>query len=340
MWNYHRRHPMQAPEQQESPKPSPEVAPENPFESKKMALTVSLAPLTICEALRRGSDKLGQLVPINETQQAFMTTQYLPYVQREIFKKFSSDELQGFMSDNAEALNKILGEHGFSIQLNKFKTGSVGVVAIQDIIVKWFLEGTKTTINAAGTSYEGVHLTTHIGFFTPPENSSDAAIVIVELLTKSDDRVYLVTKRDGELFTDMPSDETVAQAVMHYQAALRNDVYIYNYTFDGVKFPMIMYTKQPDISWILGLQAGDFAIVQALQEVIFKMNEKGAQAKAATALEFGALASPFAPKPKETLIIDKPFLVWIERAGVPLPIFADYMLKTYWKNPGELPERA
>jgi serine protease inhibitor len=68
------------------------------------------------------------------------------------------------------------------------------------------------------------------------------------------------------------------------------------------------------------------------------MNEKGAQAKAATALGLYMMAAPGSRPVTETLIVDKPFLVWIERPGVSMPIFADYMLKQYWSNPGELPE--
>lgn len=62
------------------------------------------------------------------------------------------------------------------------------------------------------------------------------------------------------------------------------------------------------------------------------MNKKDPQAKFAAALNLCGSSSNSVQK--ETLLID----IWIERPGVLMPLFADYMTKEYWQNPGELPE--
>jgi hypothetical protein len=307
--------------------------------SQEMTLTVSLAPLTICEALRKGTQEFklnyDAYVPANDIQKKFIATQYVPYVQNNMFDRFSAQELKAYFSDDYKYLNEILTQNGFTIQLAPFEKPNVGIVALQDVVVKWMQEGQKAPIHADGKEYEGVSLYEHVSFYTKGENNN---LVIAELRTKTDDKVYFVVQRDKPLFEDSVEESVVAQSVMDYHAALHNNTYAQSNHFDGVIFPMIMYNKQPSIEWILDLEIGSYVIAQALQEVIFKMNEKGAQAKAATALELKFTMAPGPYPVTETLIVDKPFLVWIERPGVSMPIFADYMLKQYWSNPGELPE--
>lgn len=329
---------------QQEPTPTPTVAPSSMY--AKFYDTVSLVPLSMCEAVHKATQaiegKYDALTRVNDTQKKFIAAQYMPYMRNNLFDKFSGDELKAYASRDYKYLNDILKQNGFTIQLAAFSPDDgMGIVAIQNIIVKWPEVGDKVNIDAEGKTYEGVHLhmLEYVNFFTKSDYPS---LVIVELLTKTDDKVYLVTKRDGQLFEQVPDEATVIAALMEYQGALRNGTYKETCHYNGVKFPMILYNKKPDISWILGLKFQGsisrlpFIINQALQEVIFKMNEKGAQAKVATA--FGMCTMSLNDLEKETLVIDKPFLVWIERPGVPMPLFADYMAKEYWQNPGELPD--
>lgn len=311
-----------------------------PLVKGNMRLTASLSPLTICEALHKGTQAVeaqyDALIPVNDTQKNFVTTQYMPYVQKDMFSKFSAEELKAYASHDYQYLNDILKKSAFTIQLDPFPPTEMGIVAMQDIIIKWLLEGEETTIYSEGTEYEGAYLFNHVKFYTKP---NDRSVVIVELITKTADKVYFVTKRDGHMFKQDSDEETIATNLMQYRTALHDGTYSSSDHYDGVKFPMITYQKNPSVDWIKGLKfignSDPYQIRQALQEVIFKMNEKGARAQAAFAMEMECFSASV-DLSIETLIIDKPFLLWIERPEVSMPIFADYMLKKYWANPGEL----
>lgn len=40
--------------------------------------------------------------------------------------------------------------------------------------------------------------------------------------------------------------------------------------------------------------------------------------------------------PKEEIVIDKPFLVWISRENMTLPLFSGIIAEDCWKDPGSL----
>jgi len=307
----------------------------------------ALSPLTVCEAIRKTTQVAhttkDDIAPHNKEQRNFLDKQYLLYVKNNLLNLFSPDELQSYASRNADELNAILQRKGFSLQFPPLKRNQIGVLAIQDVLVKWLLQGTKEPLSVGESMYDGVILKDEI----VPEGSkkgertlqffaqNPSSTVIVKLLTKSNDVVYFVTKRDGQLFKQKPTEEAISQAIMHYSSEVKKGTSaLVNDRFTGVHFPMISYNVNPDISWLVHMRIGTTSIAQAMQQVIFKMNEEGARAKAAAAL---IVATSFlGENPKERLVIDKPFLVWIERPGVVLPIFAGYMTQEFWKNPGVL----
>jgi hypothetical protein len=98
---------------------------------------------------------------------------------------------------------------------------------------------------------------------------------------------------------------------------------------------MITYQEEPDVEWLKSLQFPGRAVSKALQEVIFKMNEVGARAQAAIALVVCEVAAP-SMHYQEPLIVNQPFLLWIERPGMPLLIFAAYLEQKYWTDPGSI----
>jgi serine protease inhibitor len=80
------------------------------------------------------------------------------------------------------------------------------------------------------------------------------------------------------------------------------------------------------------MSAGKLIVQEAKQEVRFGMNEEGARAKTATALAVRAAASAL-----EHIVVDDDFLLWIERPGVAVPLFAGYLVKhDAWRDPGSL----
>src|SRR6266704_3173137 len=73
-------------------------------------------------------------------------------------------------------------------------------------------------------------------------------------------------------------------------------------------------------------------ITQALQETHLAMNQEGARAKSAVALEV-RITSTYS---KTDLVIDGPVLVWFQRPGLTKPRFVGYITEEDWKNPGEI----
>lgn len=297
-------------------------------------------PLSICEALRKGTQELklsaNDLIPANELQEQFITTQYIPYLHHRMYEYFPKPELIGFIVDSHagtadyQEQTANLKAHGFNVHVGQAPVGTFGLGAWQKINIKWRVQVAKTTITSADTTYAGMYIQNHVRhkqvrFFTKPDN---AMVVIVELLARNKDKVYLATKRDGDFFEHNPDDITLINTLKQYQNELHNGTYTTDTRYSGVKFPTITYEEEFEVEWLGGLKIGEnCTISHALQKISFtmvplNMNDIGAQ--------FSDGANAADASPAKIVDINKPFLVWIERPGVPLPIFAGYMPKKYW----------
>jgi hypothetical protein len=133
------------------------------------------------------------------------------------------------------------------------------------------------------------------------------------------------------------------QHVNQLRGAVKNGSSAY---FDELLFPMVDIDQKPDIRWLLNLKnqakTNSYYIRQALQETRFQMNEEGAAAQSAVAMEFATEGSAMIPQEPRILKIDKPFYLWIERPGMKMPLFTAYIDTTTWKAPTHLggPTRA
>lgn len=74
-------------------------------------------------------------------------------------------------------------------------------------------------------------------------------------------------------------------------------------------------------------------IIQAIQQIKIKMNEKGARFQSTTAMGVMLMCANI---PKPDLIIREPFLVWVTRYDIEKPIMAAFITEENWKNPGNL----
>jgi len=316
----------------------------------KSGPVMSLSPLTICKALDTASKTFGttssSFKPSNDQQEAFLSNTFALYRKHVAENTFQAHELQSFVSSNVAELNKILRERGFSIQLQSFRdVKSLGVVSLQDILVKWKEKARCQSMQSAGQEYASFFLpkkTNGITFFR--RNTQDQETVIARIETQTNDIVYCAVRLQdtdkGKVLVPffqnsetVPTDSVVADAISSLQSTFDKFQRVTNY--NGIELPMIHYQNQPSLEWLKKLEvAPEWFIEQALQEVIFKMNEDGARAKAAVALEVEMKAAPpMRVVHREPLVVNKPFLLWIERSGVPaeLPLFAAYLHQTYWK---------
>jgi len=67
--------------------------------------------------------------------------------------------------------------------------------------------------------------------------------------------------------------------------------------------------------------ADDLAIVSAIQNIRFQMDEKGVRLRSESSISFGCgAAAP--PSPQHIMVFDKPFLILMQRADAKIPYFA------------------
>jgi hypothetical protein len=118
---------------------------------------------------------------------------------------------------------------------------------------------------------------------------------------------------------------------------LRQASAVTSHDFERVVVPKVHFTKEVDIDWLVGIESGvDPDIIEVLaakQEVRFGMNEIGARAKEASAL---AMIGRSITQEVSTYVVDEPFLLWIERPGVDVPLFQAWFNEVSWEDPGDL----
>ena len=105
--------------------------------------------------------------------------------------------------------------------------------------------------------------------------------------------------------------------------------------FAEIHFPIVEIKELSDINWLINIEHmsanGTSKISQAIQQIYFKMNENNAIARIAETS--GKLTETCRmSESKSVLIFDKPFLLWIERPGMRIPLFAAYVDSTSWKS--------
>ena len=108
-----------------------------------------------------------------------------------------------------------------------------------------------------------------------------------------------------------------------------------DYRYEGVIFPMVHYDQHEDISFLKGMRiegTGHY-VAEAVQQTRFRMNEFGARAESAVAMTKRLCASSEERKP---YVLDRPFILWIERGGIGIPIFMAVFAEDVWKDPKTL----
>jgi len=253
----------------------------------------------------------------NKTQEQFVQT-YLS--QQAGLNSFKPDELKAWASTDYQELNNILKKEIFAIQLDPFYKPDFGVVAILDVLVTWLEPGDSQEIMAKnGTRYPGVHMAQNFSIFTSPSHAHP----IARLETQSGETAWFTI-----------SDKFKSEfEILTYINKLKNELQP-DHSYAAVNFPKINLDVQPNIEWLLGMAYGVFTISQALQQTKLKMNEIGAHVKSAAAIGM-CTCSPYQAPPK-VFVIDQPFLFWIEKPGISIPVFAGYLDTDVWSDPGSL----
>lgn len=295
----------------------------------KTDVTTTCVTPPIVTAFKKTEDILGpdrQWNPVNALQRTFVA-EYLPDTDE---VTASIPEIESIASDKAEDINAFLATRGFQIKLDPFVPAPnehpFATASVMDVLVEWLEDGDVTHVTTPNREeYPAVRIKRSGAEFYDADGLNET---IVGLKTKSGDRVYLaMMESPGEGF------DLVAKAVQLSKTKR------YFSHFAAVVFPKVDLDQRVDISWLKELWTVDSRgyhakITQALQQTKFKMNEKGARAKSAVAI--GGIRSTSIELPPVDLIINKPFLLWIERDGLSKPLFVGYLREDVWKDPGSL----
>ena len=232
------------------------------------------------------------------------------------------DNLERKASSDVKEINGWLKEHGFDIQLSPGMGGDFYVASILDVLVEWLNKGDKTTIQNGNGSFEGVKLKKGVVAY---QNKEIHGYPVVKILTKSGDKLCM------SICEHLDDNEfSIYWKIKDLQRIQKP------YNCDGVIFPMVDYNRDIDISWLKGLKTnpeGNWKVAEALQQTKFRMNEEGARAESAVAMTF---RKRVAAEPAPWVVIDKPFILWIERNGIAMPLFSGTFAEDVWKSPETL----
>ena len=233
----------------------------------------------------------------------------------------SIPEIEAKGSFVAEVLNEFLRLHGFSMELEPFAPDEFGVAAIFQVVLAWFKTGkAQNIVRSDGKTYPGVLMEHDMPSFTVPGHENP----VISLPTKTADIVYLT-------MTEKPADEfamiATARRLMETRQQARTT---------QVLFPMVDLDLKVALEWLKGMwtlpQSGpQLKVTQALRQTKVKMNEEGVRIEEAAAVGI-AFAAVFLPNRH---VIDRPFLMWVDRPGLSLPLFVGYITEEDWKNPGK-----
>jgi hypothetical protein len=255
---------------------------------------------------------------INSKQQAFYDLFMIPG-RREIGRV---PELESIASHNSIEINDFLRTRGFSIKLEEFdRPDHLALASVLKVLVEWLSKGVVTSVRDG--AYPAVRLRRGISCYSVPR-LSDTTVVSVE--TKSGDVVSMA------MIKKPPAEFELAELIAKINKTKKRI-----FDFDGVVFPMIDYNREVDISWMQGMHTRDrndnpAVIGAAIQQTKFRMNEYGAKLESAAAMVMRTTTATRNPD----LIIDQPFVLWIDRPGLSQPLLVAHFTEEVWKQPPSL----
>ena len=295
--------------------------------SKETSTTVCTYP--ICAALDKADDIIGRgrkWGATNALQGKFLRVFESTRNEARMLK-----DIESIASRSAGEINKFLANRGFQIALDPFeKPTDFGTASVLDVLVKWLEKGTATRLIGLRTSkeYPAVLLKGGVSFKRWPGHQNPIAVVE----TKTGELVYLTVhdRLDGFELLDRVNELRAVRATLNV------------HEFKGLYFPQVDLDQMVDIGWLKqlwthGADGHDYEVAQALQQTKFRINEEGARAQSAVAI--GVLRCTSLVPQLPPLVINRPFLVWIERPGLKEPLFAGWICEDDWKRPKDINER-
>ena len=290
-----------------------------------MSHTTTTIPISVClEEIENKIHARGEWRTTNDLQREFLQKAYPG--DRQDRSKLTEKELSFEVSHDADVINAFLASKNFKIKLDPFQDPTdFGVASVLDVSVEWKVAGKKASFAINDQQYAAVRMDADdVGIFEGSHGHP-----VVRLWTKSAD-VVTISMVDRVL-SGFELKETAAS----FDACQKR-----SYAFSALKMPMIHIDQEEDISFLKQMNIdgtdglGEAIIKQAVQQTRFRLNELGARAESAAAV--GVMRCTSVQRPKPELVIDRPFVISITRAGMVSPLFTAYVTEQDWKNPGTL----
>jgi hypothetical protein len=299
------------------------------IDNSQKAQTQTIAAFPAIGCLKAAEEWLGEKLKwntTNEQQEEFIEL----FLERGMagLGGLGENEVRWKADAKIGPINEWLKENGFDISLTvEPGDGGFAVASILDVLVEWLEEGERRKITNENGTFDGVHLKRDKGVGIL-QNAALHDHPVARITTKSGDKVYM-TPVDG-----MPEgDFALESKIRSLTLGLEHE----DHRYSGVVFPMVDYDQILDVSFLKGLNtntvAPGFYVAEAVQQTKFRMNEKGARVESAMAMTFRCRGASAEPTP---LLIDQPFLLWIVREGVDMPLFGGVFAEDVWADPKTL----
>ncbi len=227
------------------------------------------------------------------------------------------------ISWDAPVVNKWLARKGFPMELtDQHNPDYFYVGSVYRQLIKWLVPGTALDLVATnGRTYPGALLESGLSFYESRQG------LVAAVATEGNDVAYFMRMAYPD-----PGPFGLMKNAMAIQKQL-TPVYKYG----ELLFPMVDLEVTTDVNWLVGAntvsQSGKNAkVAQAIQMSRLKLNQFAGLAESGFAMSM-LMEAAFI---RERMVINSPFLFWIDRPGVPIPMFTAWIKPDAWKNPGEI----
>ncbi|TXT54578.1 MAG: hypothetical protein BAJATHORv1_60074 [Candidatus Thorarchaeota archaeon] len=236
-------------------------------------------------------------------------------------------EIESIADRDVSVINAWLKEHGFDIQLSPIPPSGLAAACKLDVTGFWHTTGMSSELLGYDDAvYPCVNMMQ--GY-----NLLDSEVVeehVVRIPTESSDEVFMVMVDKAPSGFDM----------IEYAQKIQDSLKPCNHEYAGLRFPMIDLDLEGSLDWLIGLKVdiassdiSYYKIAEALQQTKLKMNHKGFRIKSAAAI---GILKAAAPRRTEPYVINRPFLMWIQRPSLAKPLTVGYFNTDVWKNPSGL----
>lgn len=234
----------------------------------------------------------------------------------------SVPELKGVVSDDADTVNRFLGDNGFSLRIGKLNAREFASVSLMTLLLQWREKASVTSVERREVRYPAIRIGKNVKFFSVMGGDHPVA----RILTENGDFVFLTPVAESMTYSQPFSLLNAVHAIEPMLSPAPG--------FDGVVFPMVNMDVGQELADFAGAYVNDDGrrIVKVIAQNILKVNEYGALAKNATV----AVATRSFRMPAPDMVINQPFLLWIRRDGLTEPLFITHVAPEFWENPGEL----